>query len=95
MKPPALAVMSAYPNPFNAVTTIEFSLPGAGRAELTVCSVTGQKVRELFSVVMAAGVYSLIWDGRDDSGRTVSSGVYIARLDSGNHLNTGKLLLMK
>jgi ligand-binding sensor domain-containing protein len=83
------------PNPFNSTTTLSFSLPATDPAALAVYSLTGQRVRTLVSGTLAAGRHSFVWDGRDDAGRAVSSGVYLSRLESGGKIATGKMLLIK
>ena len=93
--PKELAVMSNYPNPFNPSTTISFSIPNAGRAQLSVYSITGQKIRTLLSGPMTAGMHSVIWDGKDDEGKPTSSGVYLAHLRVGKTVSCHKMLFMK
>lgn len=83
------------PNPFNPSTTISFTLPAPSRATLAVYSLTGQKVRTLVSERMTAGSHSVVWDGRDERGVPVSSGVYLSRLEAGKAVSTTKMLLMK
>jgi len=78
------AIRGNHPNPFNTFTTITFTLPAPGHVSLVIYNVTGQKVRELLSKKMTAGTHAISWDGRDDSGLTVSSGSYIARLTMGD-----------
>ncbi len=87
--------LRAYPNPFNPMTAIEFSLPDEGAMELAIYDVSGRKVRSLFSGTRDAGTHTLVWDGKDDSGRPLASGVYLMRgLDEGN-ATTGKLVLAR
>lgn len=94
--PPAVFHLGAnYPNPFNLSTTISFSLPKPEKSELVIYSATGQHVRTIFSGPLAAGSHSMIWDGRDDHGKTVSSGLYFSRLTAGEYIATGKMLLVK
>jgi hypothetical protein len=83
------------PNPFNPSTTISFTLPVPGRASLAVYDITGRKVRELLDGPLPAGAHAVAWDGKDDAGQPVSSGVYLSRLSAGNRTATGKMLLMK
>jgi hypothetical protein len=83
------------PNPFNPFTTISFQLPRPGAVNLSVYSITGQKVRTLVSSKLSAGTHSVSWDGQDDAGGPVSSGVYLSRLESGGKALTGKMLLIK
>ncbi len=93
--PKVFCLNPAFPNPFNASTSITFTLPKSARAELAVYSVTGQRVRTLVSGPITAGTHTATWDGRDDSGRAVSSGVYISRLTSGKNTATGRMALVK
>ena len=93
--PQDLSLEQNYPNPFNAVTSIAFTVPRSGQVELTVYDLLGQKVRTLVREEMAAGPYVVRWDGRDNSGRTAASGVYICRLTAGSEARTRRLLLIK
>ena len=84
-----------FPNPFNPTTTIEFTIPSSGTASLVIYDASGRKVRELVSGQVSAGIRNVLWNGRDDSGRAVSSGVYFARLLSGKFTAVRKMLLIK
>ena len=84
-----------HPNPFNPNTTIEFSVPTRGDAELAIYNLAGQKARRLLSTVLDAGNHSVAWDGRDQHGRELASGVYIYRLQAGEQVDSRKLLLLK
>ncbi|MBT4485576.1 MAG: T9SS type A sorting domain-containing protein [Candidatus Latescibacteria bacterium] len=84
-----------YPNPFNPFTTIEFSLPGESVVNLSIYNITGQKVRTLVSEPMTAGKHTIHWDGKSDSGHSVSSGVYIARITTVDKIATRSMMLMK
>ncbi len=95
-KPVSQLIMTGnHPNPFNPSTTISFVLPSSGKASLAVYDVTGRKVRELAVGTMTAGAHSAVWDGRDASGRAVSSGVYFARLSLDGAAVTHRMTLMK
>lgn len=83
------------PNPFNPRTTIAFSLDTAGSATLEVYDVRGAKVRTLVDGVRSAGAQQVEWDGRDDAGRAVASGVYYYRLRSGTTTLSRKMVLLK
>ena len=85
----------AYPNPFNPSTTITFTLPTDGHTSLTVYNLAGQKVATLVNGQMNAGNHSIVWDGKDDTGSAVAAGVYFTRLDMGNTVATGKMVLIK
>ena len=78
--PKVFALAANYPNPFNPATTIAWELPQAARVSLIIYNALGQKVRKLVSTVQAPGRHQQLWDGRDDGGNSVSSGVYIYRL---------------
>ncbi|MHB9031088.1 MAG: TolB family protein, partial [Candidatus Latescibacterota bacterium] len=85
-----------YPNPFNPSTTIGFSLDSPGKVSLTVFSLSGQKVRDLVSgISMPPGAHEVVWNGRDESGKAVSSGVYFIRLTQGSRMATRKMAFMK
>jgi len=88
LKPP-------YPNPFNTSTTILFNLPASGFTQLVIYNIAGQKVRELIAETMTVGLHNVMWDGRDDGGIVLSSGVYISRLSSGELVTHNRMLLMK
>lgn len=84
-----------YPNPFNSTTTIRFSIPETRKTSLIVYNVLGQKVRTLIHGRVDAGSQRVIWDGMDDAGHSVASGVYICRLKSGSQSQSRKMILAK
>ena len=84
-----------YPNPFNPSTTISFSTKISGPARLTVYNMKGQVVRTLLEGEVHKGEHSYVWNGKDDSGDRVSSGLYLYRLDCNGKSQTRKMLLMK
>ena len=84
-----------YPNPFNPSTKIQFGLPTDAQASIVIYNTLGQKVRTLVDEYRASGRYEVSWDGRDDLGRTVGSGVYLYRLVSGQTSVIKKMLLVK
>ena len=93
--PSQYTILNNHPNPFNPSTTIEFTLPESGFATLSIYNISGQKVRDLAAGYMTAGAHSLTWDGRDDSGDAVSSGVYITRLVAGKQVAAGRMVFLK
>ena len=93
--PEAQPVIHSYPNPFNPSTTIEFILPESGFTTLSIYNISGQKVRKLSAGYTSAGTHSLTWDGRNDSGKTVSSGIYITQLVAGKQVTAGRMILLK
>ncbi|MFC1490330.1 M56 family metallopeptidase [Candidatus Latescibacterota bacterium] len=84
-----------FPNPFNSSTTIEFSVPEAGNVSLAIYNSMGQNVAELVSSNTEPGYHSVVWDGRDKNGMSVSSGVYVYRLRMGNKRENRKMTLFK
>jgi hypothetical protein len=84
-----------YPNPFNATTRIVFSLPRKAEATLAVYNVLGQQVRTLTEGVFSAGEHEAVWDGTDESGAEVASGVYFYRLVSETQRIARKMVLLK
>ena len=84
-----------YPNPFNPATTISFVLPKAGQVRLTIYNVQGQIVRRLANGWKTAGRYQIRWDGRDDSGKAVASGLYLLQMSSGTWQQSRKMFLLK
>ncbi len=85
-----------YPNPFNPETTISFSTTkSTERTELIVYNLKGQKVKTLINEKLVIGNHSVIWNGKDDSGKFVSSGVYFYKMKTGSYQQTKKMILMK
>jgi hypothetical protein len=93
--PATLRITAACPNPFNPATVISFFLAETGTARLEVFDITGRRVRTLVHGFLRAGGHALPWDGCDDIGRPVSSGVYLARLGMGGISATSKMTLVK
>jgi hypothetical protein len=94
--PPAEAQLyQNYPNPFNPVTAISFYLPETARATLVIYDAAGHSVKRLFDGVVAFGRTDVSWDGTNDRGEAVSSGVYFYRLTAGKNVFTKKLTLLK
>ena len=93
--PAQFTIAGNYPNPFNPATTISFSLAEPGHAGLAVYNIAGQLVRELVGGILTAGTHDIVWDGCDDTGVRVSSGVYIARLTSGTNSQAHRMTLIK
>jgi len=84
-----------YPNPFNPETTISFELPKASTANLSIYNVKGQLVKTLLDGNLALGKHSLVWNGTDNNGRSVPSGLYFYRLTTEGKTETKKMMLMK
>ena len=88
-------LLGAYPNPFNPSTNLSFSLKEQGLVNLEIYNQKGQKVRTLLSDTMPAGEHRIHWNGTDDNGRNVASGLYLYRMKSGKYSSTRKMILMK
>jgi hypothetical protein len=84
-----------YPNPFNPVTTIEYSIPTRSQVTIEIFNVLGQKVRMLVNESKAAGSYRIEWNGSDNTGQPVSTGIYLYRFSAGDIVQTKKMVLMK
>lgn len=93
--PGRFALGSNAPNPFNPATTITYSLGGRVPVRLLVYSPAGKLVRVLVNGTQEADAYAVEWDGRDDAGRELASGIYLARLEAGAFSATRKMALMK
>ena len=95
-RPEVFSLANNYPNPFNPATTIKYALPQAANVELTVYNVIGQPVRTLVAEHQNAGRYVVEWDATNDSGHSLSSGMYFYRLQAGGEfLKVKKMLLLK
>jgi len=84
-----------YPNPFNPSTTISFAVPRAGHVSLKVYDLAGRHVRTLVDGDLPADTHAVVWDGRNTSGRQVSSGAYYYRLNAAGHAETKQMVLIK
>jgi len=87
--------LSCYPNPCNPSATIVFSLPDAGRAKLAVFDAQGRLVRTLIDGALAGGSHSVVWNGTNESGGRVGSGVYFYRITANKRSDTKKILLLR
>jgi len=84
-----------YPNPFNPVTQIRFNLPKTSKVEITVYNILGQKVNTLVNDEFEAGTHTIYWDGKNDKGEEVASGIYFYRLKAGEFLDSKKMLILR
>lgn len=92
--PARFEVGNAYPNPFNSETTLSFAVSAAGLLNLELSDLRGRVVRD-WSGRFEAGRHSLTWDGRDESGKPLASGVYFASARQGSRVITRKVTLLK
>lgn len=83
-----------YPNPFNPATTIKFDMPSAGNMSLKIFNLLGQEIKTLIDTKMQAGRHAITWDGTDNLGRNVSSGVYLYQMKTENFQKTRKMILL-
>ena len=83
------------PNPFNPSTTIEYRLPEAGDVQLVIYNLLGQEVRTLVRESMDAGFHSVVWDGTDEFGKQVASGIYIYRMSVADFTKVQRMMLLK
>lgn len=93
--PDAFALNQNYPNPFNPSTEVAYDLPEAGNVNLEVYNILGQRVKTLVNGYQDAGSYTVTWNGDDEGGGTVASGVYFYRITSGTYKDIKKMVLMK
>ncbi|MBI2502946.1 MAG: T9SS type A sorting domain-containing protein [Candidatus Latescibacteria bacterium] len=93
--PQSFSLAQNYPNPFNSGTVVQFSLPQSAEIELAVYNLAGQKVATMVKGRREAGAYTVRWDGRDERGEELASGIYFYRLEAGPQVETRKLLLLR
>jgi hypothetical protein len=84
-----------YPNPFNPSTQIEFSLSSKERVELSIYDMLGRKIRTLINTEIEPGQHSVIWDGANESGQDVASGVYLYKLSAGSSSDVRRMTLVR
>ena len=94
-RPVHFALEQNYPNPFNAATSLRYQLPEAVQVRLMVYDMLGRPVRQLVGGWQAAGYYRVVWDGRDERGREVASGVYLSRLEADAFVQVRRLVLLR
>lgn len=97
--PRAFSLSQNYPNPFNPTTTISFDIPGTPggkqKVSITISDIRGRQVVRLVDAEYEPGSHRVIWNGRDEEGRSVPSGIYLYTLHSGGHVSTKKMVLLK
>jgi len=93
--PSSLGLSPNYPNPFNGGTVIRFSLAEEQHVELVLLNLTGQEVCRLVAGVRPAGMHTVRWDGRDEQGRDLASGVYFCQLRTGVSVASRRLTLLR
>ena len=89
------ALYENYPNPFNPSTTIKYSLKETQQTTLAVYNTIGQKIRTLLDAPQAAGMHLVQWDGKNDRGQQVSSGVYFYKINAGKFVKTKRMMMLE
>lgn len=96
VKPGEFQLFQNYPNPFNPSTTIQYLLPNAAKVKITVYNILGQTIKTLVdNQLQSAGKYTIGWDGKNDKGSAVVSGIYFYRIEADNFMKTNKMLLVR
>ncbi|MCI0552868.1 MAG: DUF5050 domain-containing protein, partial [Anaerolineae bacterium] len=93
--PTKSALYQNHPNPFNPTTSIGFNLPEASKVKLAIYDINGREVRTLVNESQSAGEQRVVWDGLDQLGRKVISGIYIYRIQTGEYVQSRKMLLIR
>jgi hypothetical protein len=94
-RPSEFSLSQNYPNPFNPYTNFRFTLAKSAHVKIEIFNIVGQRVRTLVDEDMKAGVYLADWDGKDEKGNAVSSGIYFYRMQAGDFSDMKKMLLVK
>ena len=95
IEPEQYSINNIYPNPFNPSTTISFSLPIRSQVELSVYNILGNKIATLENEIFERGLHHIIWNGKDNNGVNVGSGVYFCKMKSENFQQVKKLTILK
>ncbi|MBS1271936.1 MAG: hypothetical protein MAGBODY4_01072 [Candidatus Marinimicrobia bacterium] len=93
--PDKFALLQNYPNPFNPETVIRFELPRTAEVRLEIYDLRGRKVRTLLNEVKRSGNHEVTWDGTDEAGASLSSGMYLYRLSTPNRIMTRKMIILR
>jgi hypothetical protein len=93
--PSQFSLNQNYPNPFNPETKLEFDLPKNCHVKLDIYNILGRKIRTLFDEYLSAGYKTINWDGKDDNGNEVPTGIYFYRIKAGEFTQAKKMILLK
>jgi hypothetical protein len=93
--PSTFALQQNYPNPFNAETVISYSIPVQSHVSLNIYNINGQKIRTLIDEVSQPGVYRVVWNGTNDEGKDLASGIFFYRFDAPGISFVKKLILLR
>ena len=88
-------VSDPYPNPFNPVSRIDYTMPIQGNVLISIYDINGRQIKVLENTIKLPGRYSVSWNGIDDKNQSVSSGMYVYQMISGSYVASGKLMLLK
>ena len=94
-KPEKFRLNQNYPNPFNPITNLDYELPKRSKVQILIYNVLGQQVKILLDEEQNYGSHSIFWDGLDQLGNEVSTGVYFVRMMTSSFTQTKKMLLLK
>jgi hypothetical protein len=94
-RPTDFGLRQNFPNPFNPTTIIQYALPKTSQVKVEVYNILGQKLRTLVDETQEPGYKTINWDGKDDDGGEVSSGVYFCRIQAGDFVKSRKMTLLK
>ena len=95
LRPTEFQLEQNYPNPFNPETIIRYHLQKTGFVSLEIYNAVGQKVKTLINSEKSVGEHQVDWNGTNEQGKPVSSGIYLYQLKSGNQLQTRKMVLIR
>ena len=95
VEPLVTVLKGNYPNPFNPITFINFSIETEGKVQIDVYNILGQKVKTLVNEHLQSGSHQIKWNGKDDSNNSVASGVYFYKMKNGRYTSTKKMLMLK
>ena len=93
--PTKFSLLQNHPNPLNPMTTIEYNLPEKLQVKLEIFNVLGQRVKTLADMAQPAGRHRIVWDGKDDQGKDVASGIYFYRLEAGEFTDSKRMVILK
>jgi len=93
--PHTFSLAQNYPNPFNARTVINYSLPKDSEVKIDIYNILGQRVKTVVDEYQLAGYKTVVWDGTNEKGSTVASGIYLYRIQAGDFTSSRKMLLLK
>ena len=93
--PEKLSIRHAHPNPFNNSVSISFEIPNSKRVNLSIFDMKGRNIRRMNLGVLGIGLHKVLWDGKNNFGNELSSGIYMAVLEVGGKINIQKISLIK